>query len=134
MQVVWIFCVELSNMIPKRTGFTRVLYATYYSFKGLRAAFLSEAAFRQELVAFIILLPVAFSLDVTNVERVLLILSLCIVLIVELLNTAIEKVCDHISTDFHELLGRAKDIGSAAVFVSLVFAGVTWSTILVFPL
>ncbi|WP_412727108.1 diacylglycerol kinase [Alteromonas sp. D210916BOD_24] len=117
-------------MMTKRTGLARVLFATYYSMKGLRAAFLTEAAFRQELLALAILIPVALSLDITNVERVLLIWSLCMVIIVELLNTAIEKLCDHISTDMHELLGRAKDIGSAAVFICLLLAAFTWLIIL----
>jgi diacylglycerol kinase (ATP) len=117
-------------MITKRTGFSRLLFATYYSMKGLKAAFKSEAAVRQELVAMVILVPVAFYLDVTHVERILLVMSLFIVLITELLNTAIEKLCDHVSTDIHVLIGRAKDIGSAAVFVSLTLAIFTWCLIL----
>ncbi|GFD88787.1 diacylglycerol kinase [Tenacibaculum sp. KUL152] len=117
-------------MITKRTGFTRLLFATYYSMKGLKAAFKSEAAVRQELVAMVILVPVAFYLDVTHVERILLVMSLFIVLITELLNTALEKLCDHVSTDIHVLIGRAKDIGSAAVFVSLTLAIFTWCLIL----
>lgn len=117
-------------MITKRTGFSRLLFATYYSMKGLKAAFKSEAAVRQELVAMVILVPVAFYLDVTHVERILLVMSLFIVLITELLNTAVEKLCDHVSTDIHVLIGRAKDIGSAAVFVSLTLAILTWCLIL----
>ena len=117
-------------MITKRTGILRVLYATYYSLKGLRAAFLSEAAVRQEVFAILIMTPVAFFFDVTHVERILLVISLLIVLITELLNTAIEKLCDHVSTDIHLLIGRAKDIGSAAGFVSLIIAGFTWISIL----
>ena len=117
-------------MITKRTGILRVLYATYYSLKGLRAAFLSEAAVRQEIFAILIMTPVAFFIDVTHVERILLVISLLIVLITELLNTAIEKLCDHVSTDIHLLIGRAKDIGSAEVFISLMMAGFTWISIL----
>lgn len=117
-------------MITKRTGFSRLLFATYYSMKGLKAAFKSEAAVRQELVAMVILVPVAFYLDVTHVERILLVMSLFIVLITELLNTAVEKLCDHVTTDIHVLIGRAKDIGSAAVFVSLTLAILTWCLIL----
>nr|WP_283645494.1 diacylglycerol kinase [Alteromonas macleodii] len=117
-------------MITKRKGILRVLYATYYSLKGLRAAFLSEAAVRQEIFAILIMTPVAFFIDVTHVERILLVISLLIVLITELLNTAIEKLCDHVSTDIHLLIGRAKDIGSAAVFISLMTAGFTWISIL----
>ena len=74
--------------------------------------------------------PIAFFIDVTHVERILLVISLLIVLITELLNTAIEKLCDHVSTDIHLLIGRAKDIGSAAVFISLMTAGFTWISIL----
>ena len=76
------------------------------------------------------LVPFAVYADVTNVERILLIMSLCVVLITELLNTAVEKLCDHVSTDIHLLIGRAKDIGSAAVFVSLLLAAFVWLTIL----
>lgn len=115
-------------MITKRTGILRVVYATYFSMKGLRAAFLSEAAFRQEVL--VILIPIAFCVDVTSIERILLVMSLLIVLITELLNTAIEKLCDHVSTDIHLLIGRAKDIGSAAVFISLILAVFTWLSIL----
>lgn len=118
-------------MIPKRTGIMRVVYATYYSLNGLRAAFKSEAAIRQEVVAMLVLIPVACWLDVSMVERILLIMSLFIVLIAELLNTAVEKLCDHVSTDIHDLIGKAKDIGSAAVFVSLLLATTTWTAILV---
>lgn len=118
-------------MIPKRTGIMRVVYATYYSLNGLRAAFKSEAAIRQEVVAMLVLIPVACWLDVSMVERILLIMSLFIVLIAELLNTAVEKLCDHVSTDIHDLIGKAKDIGSAAVFVSLLLATTTWTGILV---
>ena len=117
-------------MITKRTGILRVLYATYYSLKGLRAAFLSEAAVRQEIFAILIMTPVAFFIDVTHVERILLVISLLIVHITELLNTAIEKLCDHVTTDIHLLIGRAKDIGSAAVFISLMMAGFTRISIL----
>lgn len=117
-------------MIRKRTGILRVVYATYFSMKGLRAAFLSEAAFRQEVFALAILIPIAFWVDVASTERILLVISLLIVLITELLNTAIEKLCDHVSTDIHLLIGRAKDIGSAAVFISLTLALFTWLSIL----
>ncbi|PRO69131.1 diacylglycerol kinase [Alteromonas gracilis] len=117
-------------MIVKRKGLSRVLYATYYSIKGLRAAFASEAAVRQEIFAMLILVPFAVYADVTNVERILMIMSLCVVLITELLNTAVEKLCDHVSTDIHLLIGRAKDIGSAAVLVSLLLAAFVWLTIL----
>ncbi len=117
-------------MMTKRTGISRLLFATYYSMKGLSAAFKSEAAIRQEVIAMVILIPTAFYVDVSNVERLLLIISLFIVLITELLNTAVEMLCDHVSTDIHLLIGRAKDIGSAAVFISLMLAAIMWVTIL----
>ena len=117
-------------MPPKRSGFTRLYFAIIYSCRGIKAAFSSEAAVRQEIVAMALLLPIVLILDVTNSERVLLLFSLFIVLITELLNTAVEKLSDHVSTDMHELIGKAKDIGSAAVFISLILALVTWGIIL----
>lgn len=117
-------------MMIKRSGLSRILYATYYSIKGLRSAFASEAAIRQEIFVMLFLVPFAFYADVSGVERILLIISLFVVLITELLNTAVEKLCDHVSTDIHILIGRAKDIGSAAVFVSLLLAAFVWLTIL----
>ena len=117
-------------MPPKRSGFTRFYFATIYSYRGIKAAFSSEAAVRQEVVAMAVLLPIVFMLEVTNSERVLLLFSLFVVLITELLNTAVEKLSDHVSTDMHELIGKAKDIGSAAVFISLILVLVTWGIIL----
>ncbi|MCG6221590.1 diacylglycerol kinase [Vibrio diabolicus] len=104
--------------------------ATVYSLQGLKAAFKHEAAVRQEagLLIFAVILLCWF--DVTSVERILMIGSLVLVLIVELLNSAIEAVVDRIGVEHHELSGRAKDIGSAAVLVSLIFAAFTWLSIL----
>lgn len=118
-------------MPPKRSGFARLYFATIYSTRGIKAAFSSEAAIRQEVVAIALLLPVVFTLELTNSERVLLLFSLVLVLVTELLNTAVEKLSDHVSTDMHELIGKAKDIGSAAVFISLILAFTTWVIILV---
>lgn len=117
-------------MPRKQTGFARLYYATNYSLKGLKAAFLSEPAVRQELAVLSILIPVALVLDVSNSEKLWLIFSLVLILITELLNTAIEKLADHVTTDIHELIGKAKDIGSAAVFVAILLAGLTWGIIL----
>ena len=78
----------------------------------------------------LVLIPCAFYLDIQHVERLLLLFSLFIVFITELLNTAVEKLADHVSTDMHELIGKAKDIGSAAVFISLIMAATTWGIIL----
>ncbi|QQX78589.1 diacylglycerol kinase [Shewanella sp. KX20019] len=113
-------------------GIKRVIRATGFSMQGLKLAWKHEAAFRQELVLAVIMLPIALLVDVTTVERILLILGLFIVLIVELLNSAIEAVVDRISDEIHPLSGQAKDIASAAVFMSLAFCGLSWALIL-FP-
>lgn len=96
---------------------------------GLRTAWRNEAAFRQECVLAVVLIPVACWLGGNAVERALLIGTCLLVLIVELLNTAVEVVVDRVGTDHHELSGRAKDLGSAAVFVSLTLVVVTWALI-----
>ncbi|ELB2270915.1 diacylglycerol kinase [Vibrio parahaemolyticus] len=104
--------------------------ATGYSIKGLKAAWTYEAAFRQELVLTLVLSISTFFLPVTTLERVLMISSLLLVLIVELINSAVEAVVDRVSDDWHELSGRAKDIGSAAVFVALFLALFVWASFL----
>jgi diacylglycerol kinase (ATP) len=114
---------------PGNTGIRRIVNATLFSFAGLRIAWRSEAAFRQECVLAVVLIPLACWLGTTAVERALLIGSCLVVLIVELLNTAVEFVVDRVGTEHHRLSGHAKDLGSAAVFVSLVLALVTWGLI-----
>ncbi|QPG07032.1 diacylglycerol kinase [Salinimonas marina] len=114
----------------KSTGFARLYYATLYSVKGLRAAFVSEPAIRQELAAMALLLPLACYLEVSLSEKLLMIMSLFIVLIVELLNSAIEALADRVSDEVHVLIGKAKDIGSAAVFISLLLVAVVWGAVL----
>jgi diacylglycerol kinase (ATP) len=111
------------------TGLRRVVDATFFSLAGLRAAWRDEAAFRQELVLAIVLVPAALWLGRTAVERALLIGSCFIVLIVELLNTALENVVDRVGREPHPLAGKAKDLGSAAVFVSLALVLVTWGLV-----
>lgn len=113
-------------MKPGHTGWRHLVHSTRYSLKGLRAAFRNEAAFRQELGVCGVLLPLAWWIGQGPVEWVLLVGSCLLVLIVELLNSAIENVVDRIGTERHELSGRAKDIGSAAVMLSLFTAGLTW--------
>ena len=108
----------------------RIIAAGRNSWQGIKAAWRLEAAFRQEVLLFGLLLPVALLVPVSGVERVLLLGSLLVVLIVELLNSAIEAVVDRTSLDHHELSGRAKDLGSAAVFCSLLLVLLTWSIIL----
>ncbi|KXI21659.1 diacylglycerol kinase [Photobacterium sanguinicancri] len=117
-------------MKPGATGIKRVIDATGYSMKGLKAAWQHEAAFRQEIVLMALLTVVTFFLPVTKLEQVVMIGSLFIVVIVELLNSAVEAVVDRVGSEFHELSGRAKDIGSAAVFVALTLVTVTWGLIL----
>ncbi|WP_312457632.1 diacylglycerol kinase [Pseudescherichia sp.] len=117
-------------MANNTTGLTRIIKAAGYSWKGVRAAWLNEAAFRQESVAVILAIVVACWLDVDAITRVLLIGSVVLVMIVEILNSAIEAVVDRIGTDFHELSGRAKDMGSAAVLMSILLALATWGILL----
>jgi len=113
-----------------KTGLRRVLNAAHYSLAGLAAAAKHEDAFRQELILVVLLAPVALWLGNTGAERALLIGSLILVLIVELLNSAVEATVDRISFENHRLAKRAKDIGSAAVMLSLVNAGVVWLLII----
>jgi len=109
------------------TGLKRIINAFGYSIKGLRAAFKHESAFRQETALLVILVPIAILLGQNVVDYSILIGSLMLVLIVELLNSAVETVVDRVGEEHHELAGRAKDIGSAAVFVSLINVVVIWS-------
>ncbi|MGL4448153.1 diacylglycerol kinase [Shewanella sp.] len=111
-------------------GIKRIFRATGFSIKGLKAAWIHEAAFRQELILTVLLLPIALFVEISTVERLLLIFTLFIVLIVELLNSAIEAVVDRVGSEIHPLSGQAKDIASAAVFLSLLLCGITWLTIL----
>ncbi len=104
------------------------MLAAGYSVQGLRLAW-REPAFRQELVLAAVLLPIAALLPFSALERIVLIGSVLLVLIVELLNTGLESIVDRVSTERHALSGRAKDMGSAAVFIALVFAALTWLTI-----
>ncbi len=108
----------------------RIIRAAGYSIAGLRAAVNKESAFRQELILFAILAPLGFWLGENAIERVLLIGSLMTVLIVELLNSAIEAAIDRISKKHHKLSGRAKDMGSAAVYLALLLVILTWTLIL----
>ena len=110
-------------------GIRRILLATKFSDQGLAQAWQHEAAFRQELVLVLILVPVAAWLGQTALERAVLLGCCLIVLIVELINSAIEAAIDRHGDEHHELSGRAKDMGSAAVFVSLVLVAIVWGLI-----
>jgi diacylglycerol kinase (ATP) len=113
-------------MKPGKTGFARLIDATGYSIRGLRACFTNEAAFRQEVAAFIVLFPLSFLLARSVIQWLLLIGPLFLLLIVELLNSAVESIVDRIGPEHHELSGRAKDMGSAAVLLCLLLIGCCW--------
>ena len=114
--------------LPRRPD--RILKAAKWSMQGLGAAWLHESSFRLEVYLFVLLAPMALWLGQTPVERVLLIGSMLVVLSVELLNSAVEAVIERYGPEFHELAGRAKDMGSAAVFVVMMNVLLTWSLIL----
>jgi len=111
------------------TGWRRLWNATGYSFQGLKAAWVNEAAFRQEVMLVLVLVPAACWLGTTTTQRTLLIFALLVVLMVELLNSAIEATVDRIGPERHELSGRAKNMGSAAVLVSLTAAAAVWGLV-----
>ena len=108
----------------------RIWKALFYSLAGLKAAFLNEAAFRQELLMSVVLIPIALFLKVPTGQKILLIISISIVLIVEVINSAIEAIVDLASPEKHDLAKRAKDMGSAAVFLSLLNMVVVWLWVL----
>jgi diacylglycerol kinase (ATP) len=114
---------------PGNTGLRRIVNATFYSFAGVRTVWRSEAAFRQECALAIVLIPLACWLGANAVERSLLIGTCLLVLIVELLNTAVEYVVDRIGPERHALSAGAKDAGSAAVLLSLLLTLVVWALI-----
>lgn len=113
-------------MTQKNKGLDRVVKAYGYSLAGLRAAWRGEAAFRQEIILLLIMLPLAFWLGRSLLETLLLIVVCVLVVIVELLNSAIEAVVDRTGDEYHLLSGRAKDMGSAAVFVSVMLVVFVW--------
>ena len=111
---------------PGNTGLLRIWRATRYSMQGFAQAWRHEAAFRQELLLVVVLVPIGAWLGQSPLEYVLLFGSCLVVLIVELLNSAIEAAIDRHGGELHELSGRAKDLGSAAVFVSLALLALVW--------
>lgn len=116
------------NLISKEIK--RINNATRVSIQGFRQAWEGEAAFRFELVLATLMLPTALLLDISSLERIALVGSVLLVLIVELLNSAVEAAIDRIGSELHPLSGRAKDLGSAAVFVALILALFVWASIL----
>jgi len=115
---------------PKPKGLRRLVLAFGHSLRGLRGTFKNEAAFRQELALAAILIPAGVWLGRSGVERALLVGSLLLVLVVEVLNSGIEAVVDRVGLERHELSGLAKDMGSAAVFLSLLNVAVVWGFVL----
>ncbi len=115
---------------PGETGIKRIISATRYSIKGLSSCWRSEAAFRQEVMGSVVLVPLAFYLGDNGMEVALMILTCMLVLIVELLNSGIEAVVDRVSFELHELSKRAKDIASAAVMLTLLLCAGVWSAAL----
>ena len=121
--------VEVESPYKSLGGPGRIWNALRYSVRGLRSALRVESAFRQELILAALLVPTAIALALPAVETLALIGSVVVVLIVELVNSSIEAAVDRISLDHHRLSGRAKDLGSAAVFLALVLCLLTWSLI-----
>ena len=116
---------------PGNKGIRRIINAFFFSLAGFRACFRTEEAFRQEIYLTALMVPAAFWIGDTNVEQIVLLGSVVLVLICEMMNTAIERAIDRISTEKHELSKEAKDMGSAIVFMALVFCGFTWMMIAV---
>lgn len=113
-----------------KTGLRRLLNAFGYSMAGIKAAYKNEDAFRQEVLMAIVLIPLAIYLGETGLEKAIMIASVLLVIIVELLNSSIEATVDRISLENHNLAKRAKDIGSAAVLVSLINLAVVWGLLI----
>lgn len=113
------------------TGITRIINAAGYSWLGFKAAFKNEAAFRQELGLTLMLTPIALYFGQSYADKAILIASLIFILLVEILNSAIEAVVDRHGDEVHELSGRAKDMGSAAVLLAFVIAGLVWFSVLI---
>ena len=120
----------MSNPHKGRTGLDRIRHAAGYSVDGLVSAYRGESAFRQETWLAVIMIPLAFWLGQTWIETALLAGSVVLVMVVELLNSAVEATVDRISFELHELAKRAKDFGSAAVFLSLAMTGALWAAAL----
>lgn len=111
---------------PEASGVRKLINSTRYSFQGFRSAWCNEEAFRLECVLFLILSPIAFFIGESLAHTLLLLLSLALVILAEVINTALESVVDRIGEERHPLAGQAKDLGSAAVFVTLSIVAMVW--------
>jgi len=116
----------MTTPYKSKGGPSRLFHALKYSAKGLAAAFKYEAAFRQELLVALFLFPLAFWIGESMLETLLLLVSILFILIVELLNSGLEAIADAVTIEHHPLIGRAKDLGSAAVLLSIVLALLIW--------
>ena len=116
---------------PGKTGLSRIVDASKYSWLGYKSGFKYEAAFRQELFLAVFLVPAAIYFSENSLELAVLLGSLFLVLIVVLLNSGIEAIVDRVSDDYHELSGRAKDLGAAAVMTALINVIVIWAVIFI---
>ncbi len=114
------------------TGFTRIIKATGYSWKGLRAAYRHEAAFRQEMWLCVVMIPLGLYLGDNGIEKALLVSSVILLPLVEILNSALEAVVDRFGEEQHELSGRAKDMASAAVALAIILVATVWTLVLFF--
>lgn len=113
------------------TGFTRIINAAGYSWAGLKAAYANEAAFRQEFWLVIVLTPVAITFGPSFADKAVLLASLIFILLIEILNSALEAVVDRFGDEIHPLSGRAKDMGSAAVLLAFFIAGLVWFSVFI---
>lgn len=116
--------------VNKPKGITRIYLATLNSFRAFKWLYNNESAFRQELLLLIIAIPVTFIFNISIKQQVILILAIIFIMFTEIINTAIEAVVDRVGLDIHPLSGLAKDLGSAAVLISLLVAGSIWLIIL----
>jgi diacylglycerol kinase (ATP) len=116
-------------MKPGKTGIARLIAATGYSLKGIRASWRHESAFRQEVALTLVLFPASFFVAKTTIQWLLLVSPLFLLLMMELLNSAVEAIVDRIGSEHHELSGRAKDIASAPVMLCLFLIALTWGVI-----
>ena len=112
-------------------GLKRLVLAIGYSWQGLKAGWKNEEAFRQEVIVAVVLIPLAFILDVSQTQTILMIASVLLLLIVEIINSAVEAVVDLVTQEKHPLAGRAKDMGSAAVMLAVINMVLVWSIILI---
>ncbi len=121
---------EDASSLKGKTGLTRLRNAALYSAAGLRAAYADEAAFRQEVWAALVLIPLVFFLPASGIGKALMIGSVLLVLMVELINSGIEALADRISQEKHILIKKAKDVGSAAVMLALINVVAVWALVL----